>query len=242
MKVAILISGQPRNFERGYEELQKAYLSKYDCDIFYHMWFDDTFEATRFFPDRPANTYRMEGSWVDRLERLYSPKNGEMSTPMVFDNKNIVDPIWRQPLQNTKSMWYSVMKSFALTNNKYDVYIRTRFDLKYEPSLMDLSKLDLSTLHVWDWDTDSRVKHRGLYDVFAIGSYETIGIYSSLYHKIDWYLEHDEMYTKFLAGGWPGQDSKLRNEYLLRWHLTQAGVPVTIHTNTIPHADGHIIR
>lgn len=242
MKVAILISGQPRNFERGYKELYEMYLSKYDCDVYFHTWSDNKFTATQFFHDRPVREYMMEDAWMFNLTELYIPTICTFEKPIVFDNTGVVDPIWRQPLQNTKSMWYSVMKSFALTNNKYDVYIRTRFDLKYEPSLMDLSKLDLSTLHVWDWDTDSRVKHRGLYDVFAIGSYETIGIYSSLYHKIDWYLEHDEMYTKFLAGGWPGQDSKLRNEYLLRWHLTQAGVPVTIHTNTIPHADGHIIR
>jgi hypothetical protein len=129
-----------------------------------------------------------------------------------------------------------------LTKPGYDVYIRTRFDLRYEPSLTDISQLDLSKLHVWDWDTDSRVKHRGLYDVFAVGTYETIGIYSSLFQRMDFYLKHDAGYQEFLRGGWPGQDSGLRNEYLLRWHLKTSGVPVEIHPNTIPHADGHIIR
>jgi hypothetical protein len=242
MKLAILISGQPRNFEQGYEELKETYLSKYDCDIFYHTWDSWSFEATQFFKDRPANKYNMPHGWKEELALTYLAVNSEVETPKVFDNKGIVDPLWRQPLQNSKSMWYSVMRAFALTKPGYDVYIRTRFDLRYEPSLTDISQLDLSKLHVWDWDTDSRVKHRGLYDVFAVGTYETMGIYSSLFQRMDFYLKHDAGYQEFLRGGWPGQDSGLRNEYLLRWHLKTSGVPVEIHPNIIPHADGHIIR
>lgn len=242
MKVAILISGQPRNFDKGYKELYESYLSKYNCDVFFHTWDDTKFKATQFFHDRPPNEYLMEDTWKDELIQLYNPKKFEIEPPQIFDNKKIVDPIWRQPLQNSKSMWYSVMKAFQLVPDGYDVYIRTRFDLRYEPSLIDLSTLDLTKLHVWDWDTDERVKHRGYYDVFAVGTYDHIGIYSELYNKINWYLQYDDEYTAFLQGGWPGQDSKLRNEYLLKWHLMQSGVQVETHKNKIPHADGQIIR
>lgn len=242
MKVAILISGQPRNFERGYEELRQSYLNKYDCDVFFHTWDDGKFAATQFFFDRPTQEYTLDDGWQQRITDLYHPKNYLFEKQIIFDNKNIIDPVWRQPLQNSKSMWHSAKQSFALTNDAYDVYIRTRFDLRYEPSLVDITKLDLNKLHAWDWDTDARVKHRGIYDVFAIGTYETMGIYCSLFDRMDWYLKHDEEYEKFLQGGWPGQDSGLRNEYLLRWHLQTSGVPIQIHQNTIPHADGHIIR
>lgn len=242
MKVAILISGQPRNFERGYQELSQAYLEHYDCDVFFHTWDDEKFEATRFFFDRPAHEYTMVEEWKQRIIELYTPKHHSFEKPIQFDNNNIIDPLWRQPLQNSKSMWYSVRQAFALTNDTYDVYIRTRFDLRYEPSLKDITKLDLNKLHVWNWDTDERVKHRGIYDVFAVGNYETMGIYCSLFDRMDWYLKFDEEYKKSLQGGWPGQDSGLRNEYLLRWHLQLSGVPIEIHQNTIPHADGHIIR
>lgn len=242
MKVAIIVSGQPRNFQQGYAELKSAYLDRYDCDVFFHTWNDTKFQATQFFHDRPVQEYNMQPSWTDELLSLYSPIQHTFDTPKVFDDKKIVDPMWRQPLQNSKSMWYSVQQAFTLVPKGYDVYIRTRFDLRYEPSLFDLASLDLSTLHVWDWDTDARVKHRGFYDVFAIGTYNSIGIYSQVFSKIDWYLNYDEQYKHFLSGGWPGQDSGLRNEYLLRWHLNSAGVPVTEHKNTIPHADGQIIR
>jgi len=242
MKVAILLSGQPRNYQQGYEELKKAYLDRYSCDVYFHTWDSTEHLASHFFKDKPQHRYVFEESWKDKLVELYHPTQFTYEEPITFDNTNISDPIWRQPLQNCKSMWYSVQQTFTSVPKGYDVYIRTRFDLRYEPSTLDLEALDLSMLHVWDWDTDSRVKHRGYYDVFAVGTYDTIGIYSQVFSKIDWYLNYDEEYKKFLSGGWPGQDSGLRNEYLLRWHLTTSGVKVIEHKNTIPHADGQIIR
>jgi hypothetical protein len=184
----------------------------------------------------------MEETWMYNLMELYKPVASKFEIPQTFDSTGVVDPLWRQPLQNSKSMWYSVQQAFTLVPKGYDVYIRTRFDLRYEQSTIDLESLDLSKLHVWDWDTDNRVKHRGYYDVFAVGTYDTIGIYSQLFSKIDWYLNYDENYKKFLSGEWPGQDSGLRNEYLLRWHLTTSGVNVMEHKNTIPKADGQILR
>lgn len=241
-KLCILISGQPRNFKAGYSELKKTYLDRYDCDIVFHTWDAPVQSATQFFADRPAHTYEFIDGWKDELLELYKPIHYTFELPKVFDTQKIVDPIWRQPLQNTKSMWYSLYQTFLLTPMGYDAYIRTRFDLRYEPSTATPETLDMSKLHLWNWDTDLRVKHRGYYDVFAVGSYTAIGIYSQLYLRLDWYLQRDLNYRQFLSGGWPGQDSGLRNEYLLRWHLQSSGVPVEVHNTTIPHADGQILR
>jgi hypothetical protein len=237
MKVAILISGQPRNFRQGYEELKRAYLDRYECDIFLHTWKDTAFTATQFFHDRPVNQYNLDVGWETELLDLYKPINAIFDPPKTFDTNNITDPVWRQPLQNTKSMFYSIQQAFNLTNVGYDVYIRTRFDLRYEKSTLELASFDLNKLYLWNWDTDPRVRGRGYYDVFAIGSYDTIGIYSNVFPRLDWYLNYDVLYKQFLEG-----DSGLRNEYLLRWHLTNSGVPVTITPTHIPHADGQIIR
>lgn len=242
MKVAILLSGQPRNYHKGYEEIKKAYLDRYDCDVFFHTWDDDSFKATQFFHDRPANEYNMEGGWKEELVNLYSPKKHIFEKPIIFDEKNIVDPLWRQPLQNTMGMYYSIYQAFTLTAPGYDCYIRSRFDLMFEPATLELEKLDLNDFHVWNWATDERVKHRGYYDVFGVGSYDAMGIYSTVFSRIPWYLNADQDYRVFLQGGWPGQDSPLRNEYLLRWHLTQGGLNVVEHETTIPNADGQIIR
>lgn len=237
MKVAILISGQPRNYHKGYLQLKKSYLDRYDCDVYYNTWNDTHFQATQFSPHDPVRNYEMDNNWSNRLEELYQPTATSTQDPVTFDDKGIVDPRWRQPLQNTKSMFYSVQRAFELTNSDYDCYIRTRFDLQYENSTLDLESLDLDKLHVWQWDTDVRVRHHGYYDVFAIGSYDTIGIYSNVFSRIDWYLNYDEEYQQFLEG-----DTKLRNEYLLRWHLTTSGVDVVEHDTSIQGADGQIIR
>jgi hypothetical protein len=242
MKIAILISGQPRNYREGFEEIKKAYLDKYDCDVYIHTWEGGNFEATQFFADRPKQVYKYGETYLSELLELYKPKAYKFENPIIFDDKGIVDSMWRQPLQNSKSMWYSVKQSYDLVDGEYDCYIRTRFDLRYEDSTLDLNSLDLSKLHMWNWDTDQRVKHRGYYDVFAIGNKTNVGIYSSLYTKINWYLNYDEDYYHFLSGGWPGQDSGLRNEYLLKWHLTKSSIETKIHKTNIQNADGQIIR
>lgn len=242
MKVAILISGQPRNYKQGYESLKQAYLDRYDCDVYIHTWKDTKFEATQFFPNREKNVYQYTNDYISDIQTIYNPVKFLIESPKIFDSNNIIDPIWRQPLQNSKSMWYSIYKCFEQVKNEYDVLIRTRFDLMYEKSLLDLELLNLDKIHLLNWDTDVRVKHRGFYDVFAIGNYTNIGIYSQLYTKLDWYLNHDTEYVKFLQGGWPGQDSGLRNEYLLKWHLINSGLSVMIHETKINGADGQIIR
>ena len=48
MKIAICISGQPRNFKHSYISLKKYFLDKYDCDIYFHSWKTPTFESTNF--------------------------------------------------------------------------------------------------------------------------------------------------------------------------------------------------
>lgn len=242
MKVAVLISGQPRNYKIGYDNLKKSYLDRYDCDVYLHTWAGGKFEATQFFKDRPKDVYEYADNYLSEIKDMYKAEAIAIESPKIFDDKGIVDPLWRQPLQNSKSMWYSLYQAYDLIEKKYDVVIRTRFDLQYEDSLLDLESLDLNKVHVWDWKTDERVKHRGYYDVFAIGNQTNMGIYSQLYKKIDWYLNYDLNYIQFLQGGWPGQDSGLRNEYLLRWHLTNSGIDVVEHPTTIDKADGQIIR
>lgn len=252
MKVAILISGQPRNYLQGYENLKKAYLDRYDCDVFFHTWEGGHFEASHFNPNEPKRIYEPKGDYIGDLIQLYKPTGMITEPQRVFDDTGVVDPIWRQPLQHSASMWYSVMKAYSCFDsgyqylkseeNRYDVFIRTRFDLQYEESTLELENLDMSKLHIWEWKTDERVRHRGYYDVFAIGNEGNIRMYSSLFPRLNWYLNYDESYRKFLSGGWPGQDSGLRNEYLLKWHLLNCGVEMEIHPTMIDGADGHILR
>ncbi len=47
---------------------------------------------------------------------------------------------------------------------------------------------------------------------------------------------------EFLQGGWPGQDSPLRNEYLLKWHLVKNNILINELPTIEKKADVGLIR
>ena len=53
---------------------------------------------------------------------------------------------------------------------------------------------------------------------------------------------NDQNFINYLQGGWPGQDSTLRNEYLLKWHLIKNNVKVFEHPTKFPNSSVGIIR
>ena len=224
MKIAICISGQARNFKQSYESLKTHLLDKYDCDIYFHTWKLINFESTNF---GFGNTrYSLTDNNYKDLIQLYKPKNYIIEKPIVFDASEYKCPIWRQPLNNTLSMFYSIYKSIQLIEETYDYIIRTRFDLDYSKFNLELPQ---EGIILPEWNTDVRVKDRGYYDVFAIGK-QDMDVYSKVFSNVISYITNDEQFLNFLSGGWPGQDSPLRNEYLLKWHLVRNN----IKTKTIP--------
>jgi hypothetical protein len=73
MKIAVCISGQPRNYEKGYQELKKWFLDKYDCDIYIHTWKDSSpMEAGHKFAQK--REYEFTNEDYDRILELYKPK------------------------------------------------------------------------------------------------------------------------------------------------------------------------
>jgi len=225
MRIAICISGQPRNFKQSYISLKKYFLDKYNCDVYFHTWKTFNFESTNF---GFGNTqYSLTDGDYNNLIQLYNAEKYIIEKPIVFDASGYKCPIWRQPLNNTLSMFYSIYKSIQLVEEEYDYIIRTRFDIDYSKFNLELPQ---EGIILPEWNTDIRVKNRGNYDVFAIGKQQDMTIYSETFCNIISYITNDEQFYNFLSGEWPGQDSPLRNEYLLKWHLTKNN----IETKTIP--------
>jgi len=237
MRIAICISGQPRNFKQSYTSLKKYFLDKYNCDIYFHSWKTSTFESTNFGGGN--HQYQLEEEDYNELIELYQPKKYILEQPIVFDASDYQCPIWRQPLNNTLSMFYSIYKSFQLIEGEYDYVIRTRFDLDY--SLFNL-EFPENNINIPEWNTDPNVKHRGFYDVFAFGPQPLMKIYSEVFSNVISYVTNDPHMFEFLQGGWPGQDSPLRNEYLLKWHLVKNNIKVNELPTTEKRADVGLIR
>ena len=237
MKIAICISGQPRNFKQSYISLKKYFLDKYDCDVYFHSWKTPNFESTNFGGGN--HQYQLDENDYDRLIELYQPKKYILEQPIVFDASGYKCPIWRQPLNNTLSMFYSIYKSFQLIEGEYDYVVRTRFDIDY--SLFDL-EFSKDEINIPEWNTDPNVKHRGCYDVFAFGPQYLMKTYSEVFPYIISYVTNDPQMLEFLQGGWPGQDSPLRNEYLLKWHLIKNNIKINEFPTTEKRADVGLIR
>lgn len=222
MKIAICISGQPRNFKQSYASLKKCFLDKYDCDVYFHSWKTPSFESTNF--GGGSHQYSLTEQDYKELVDLYQPKGYLLEQPILFDVSGYKCPIWRQPLNNTLSMFYSMHKSFELVKGEYDYVLRTRFDIDYFNFVLEFPK---DSIMLPQWNTDNRVKHRGYSDLFALGKVEHMKIYFNVFPQVISYVTNDENFLEFLSGGWPGQDSPLRNEYLLKWHLINNNVKVT---------------
>jgi len=237
MKIAICISGQPRNFKQSYMSLKKYFLDKYDCDIYFHSWKTPTFESTNFGGGN--HQYYLEEEDYNELIELYQPKKYILEHPIVFDASGYKCPIWRQPLNNTLSMFYSIYKSFQLIEGEYDYVIRTRFDIDYSLFNLEFPK---DNINIPEWNTDPNVKHRGFYDTFAFGPQPQMKIYSEVFSNIISYITNDPQMLESLQGGWPGQDSPLRNEYLLKWHLIKNNIRVNELPTTEKRADVGLIR
>jgi hypothetical protein len=237
MRIAICISGQPRNFKQSYVSLKKYFLDKHDCDIYFHSWKTPSFESTNFGGGN--HQYQLNEEDYNELVELYQPKNYILEQPIVFDASGYQCPIWRQPLNNTLSMFYSIYKSFQLIEGEYDYVVRTRFDLDYSLFNLEFSE---NNINIPEWNTDLNVKHRGFYDVFAFGPQQLMKVYSEVFSNVISYVTNDPYMFEFLQGGWPGQDSPLRNEYLLKWHLVKNNIAVTELPTTEKRADVGLIR
>lgn len=215
MKVAVCLSGQPRNYKKSFQTIKNSFLSELDVDFYFHSWNDTEYKSTDF--GNGGHKYSFKPSEFDKLIGLYQPVKYSIENPILFDASGFKCPIWRQPLNNTMSMYYSIYKSFNLVYEieRYDYIIRSRFDVDFSVFNPKLN----GVLQIPKWHNDERVLNKGLHDAFAVGTAEDMKTYSSLFSYIISYVSNDERYMEFLSGGWPYQDSPLRNEYLLKWHL-----------------------
>jgi hypothetical protein len=136
-------------------------------------------------------------------------------------------------------MFYSIYKSIQLIEETYDYVIRTRFDIDYSKLNLELPQ---EGIILPEWNTDIRVKDRGYYDVFAIGKQQDMNIYSETFSNVISYITNDEQFLDSLSGGWPGQDSPLRNEYLLKWQLIKNNIKTKIIPTLEEKSDVGLIR
>lgn len=130
MKIAICLygmgyeySGKTINYEKSYLALNREILSKYDCDIFCHIWTNGE--------DNPN---------IEKIKNWYQPKS-----IVVGNNQEYIDKLIEKGTKTSArirptefSHFYSMSMSNKLRNEyqekenkKYDLIIVTRYDLNF---------------------------------------------------------------------------------------------------------------
>lgn len=234
MKIALCLSGQPRFLERGYEQLLRHIISKYDVDVFFHSWFNAELTNTKFsytihYPNRNEK-------WRSNLDQimldLYSPKLHLFESPKEFwfdSNANF-------ELGNTNncSMFYSIQKSNELKIEyerihkfKYDLVIRARTDVLFYNFNLDLNNLDSSSVNVLWTGYNLEDGTKIVNDQFAIGGSGVMDAYSSVYNFYNFYWKRDK-------------PSSMTGERVLTRHLVNCKVPLNIYNSDVLHNCIHL--
>jgi hypothetical protein len=216
MKVALCISGQPRQAVETYPYIMKNIIEPNNADVFIHMNYDtNNLFIEKLHADK--GNCILEKDIDKKIIDLYKPKRVLVEKPRNFQKPNIGIPEKR--LENIKkmnhhknwsdeehilyhvkqltSMYYSIYKAnelkelYANENGfVYDYVIRIRFDLlPLEP--IYCAQLDPSFINYLEIGQPDNL----ISDWINIGSNLIMNIYASLYLNMD-YLNTFKYYKK----------------------------------------------
>lgn len=218
MKVAVCISGQPRHYELGFESLNNAVLSKYDCDIYIHTWWDDkggNYSRSGFANSREMFESPKASDLPRGIDILYQPEvlTIEPQKNFVIKDKDVYKSPFVTPF-NLYSQKYSIMRANELIKGEYDWVIRARFDLDLDLMDLDFSKYDKNHIYVnstigFQPKTDSNY---GVDDCFAIGAQDIMNTYSECYNHLDYYFYE--------------QKQKIACEHITYHHLAENNIDI----------------
>jgi hypothetical protein len=145
----------------------------YDVDVYIHSW-----KEFRALPLYSAKRVLIENENV--IEQIKS----NIHIPAATQIDGVVD--------NNIKMFYSFKKAFQLLDGKYDIVIRSRFDVFFNKKL-DLKKI-IDELVVGEYDIyipneEYNYSQIGYNDQMAIGTYPAMKIYSETLDNINKIVE-----------------------------------------------------
>ena len=196
MKVALLMSGQPRYVDdsRPFSFFKENVIDKYDVDVYCHGWFDRDSEYEK--SPWSNNSHRLEtNSKLTRVNPVppnadtiilesYKPRQYKFESPRTFqfseDAQNWLDSHFtgRHHEGFFSNVGYSCILSqlksmqecMNLIDGNYDAYILSRYDITITNFISDISSLDFDYMHL-----------QNIHDRFPDGIY----IFGNKY--LDWF-------------------------------------------------------
>jgi hypothetical protein len=187
MRVCLLLSGIVRNFEDTYPSIQHHLIDRFnDIDVFIYGVENDM--------GQKDNEYKLKKLYnpkkiVINLSSFYDGIDGNMLT--IKSNTKIVDNSLRA-LFNVK-MANELKKEYEKENNfKYDVVIRSRFDLFWVRPICEyeMEKVRMGTILVpYDWAFRSNhpsggPNNFGFSDLYSVSNSENMDFYSNIFEML----------------------------------------------------------
>ena len=224
MKVALCISGQPRNVYRGVQNILEN--MKFDFEVFVHAWWDndsnkDTFKKILYDGREDEFSEPMNNDWVGSLYQHFNVNKISIEKQIQLNVPNILE---KRKLKFTHtfgvcSSLYSVYKcnelkrQFEIENNfEYDWVIRTRSDFGLSEPI-ELNNFDNSIIYA----PNDNSHNYGFNDQFAIGSSKNMNIYSDAFLHIEKTIESHNSGVK--TAHYCDKPDNMGHEQILQKHL-----------------------
>jgi len=221
LKVALVLSGQPRFYENliAYNSFKKHIIDKYNTDIYFHTWFkEDTVYNYAEWSDIRGDL-KISGTREDfekNIVKLYNPRSYIIEEPKEFSLG--VGPSASQYLaKNMPSMFYSMSVADMLRQEskiEYDFVVRARFDtlLNSCPDFVILN-MDKPIIYVPDNCPNPKVCN----DNFSITSGKYAEYVYQIYQKLDEYGEKYEWSPEII---WTSHNSATHEFVKLKFDQT----------------------
>lgn len=203
MKIAFLLSGQPRMVDEAYSGILSNFLEPYTPDVFIHTWVNPEDYGKPQSNSWGNGSFLYSDDIIGNIYNKYSPIKCKIENQINFT----LHPNHIYPVQhfNMVSMLYSMnevnelKKQYEEENNfKYDCVIRHRFDLNlYLDQPIDLSTLDLNK---FIYCLNDCGHYNGVNDIFAVGNSQNMDIFNSSYKNVNEFAENYQNYANFLCG------------------------------------------
>ena len=163
MKVALLLFGQPRYIEdnQSMSSYEKHIISKYDTDVFGHMWFEEgiKYQISSWTYNAGLSDCTSVGRSDEIFRQRMNPKSLLVESPIDFNLKDQIGSIRARfgdvqvgDVRNIYSQLNSIQKVIRLfsefsRDSEYDFIVLSRYDLIIN-NFPDLKNLDTNLLHL----------------------------------------------------------------------------------------------
>ena len=182
--VALLLSGQARNFADVAVNMKRNVIEPTNCDIFIHVSRDNDFQENKFYEVLGDVGFNYNSCLITR-DYMHEKRPEWMNGMIAYEKGGcrVMNPMRKMYHRNILQIYYieQAWKLMASWPKKYDVVIRSRMDMDVVTEL-DISELKDNTVHT---SLIGNTKEHCCNDRFAFGFYKPMSHYCTRYTGFD---------------------------------------------------------